>query len=388
MKKMPALTQYAVMLGCDPEFFFERDGVIIGSENVIDIKEGFKPSGGDTNKFIVDGVQAELNPNASTCREVMARNISYCFKELHKKIKSDPTLKVNFKPTVTVTKTELDKLDKKSRVFGCSPSLSATSKKGKSKIKVDPKKYLCRSAGGHIHLGRYARQEVSKTQKDAYGEYRIVTSILKEFENPKLLVDVLDVFVGNTCVLIDRDPGNKTRRKVYGKAGEYRLPKHGLEYRTLSNFWLKSYPLMSLVFGLCRQAVSILSNETDEHNYAKELLSLVDIKMIRKAINTNNYDLALANFNLIKPFIKEYFKTDAGGYITSINDKNLELFDYFVSKGVDYWFKEDAFSHWVGIERIGSNGFETFLANTVKADMDQGSITPPAVTATLVEIPF
>ena len=77
-------------------------------------------------------------------------------------------------------------------------------------------------------------------------------------EDPLLAVKILDIVVGNTCVIMDRAPSQVERRKVYGRAGEYRLPAHGIEYRTLSNFWLRSYQLTHLVFSLARFAINIL----------------------------------------------------------------------------------------------------------------------------------
>ena len=43
------------------------------------------------------------------------------------------------------------------------------------------------------------------------------------------------------------DDGAK-RRELYGKAGAYRVKPYGVEYRVLSNFWLKSPALMQWVY--------------------------------------------------------------------------------------------------------------------------------------------
>ncbi len=76
-----------VYLGCDPEFFFEREGKIIGSEHVIDINAGLAittyddtktgSTGSGASKFVVDGVQAELNPRPDTCRERLANELLF-----------------------------------------------------------------------------------------------------------------------------------------------------------------------------------------------------------------------------------------------------------------------------------------------------------------------
>jgi len=341
-----------ITLGCDPEFFFSKNGKIIGSEKVIK---------NNNSQIIIDGVQAELNPSASSCRQSLAEHISSCFRSLNEMIKKDDTIKIDTATTIKIDPKELKSLSKNSQRFGCAPSKN---KDGDGKIKIkDASKYYYRSAGGHIHLGSY--------------------------ENPKILVPILDIIVGNTCVLIDRDKGNIIRRKIYGKAGEYRTPPHGLEYRTLSNFWLRDYKLMSFVMGLARMAVSIVDSskiyktkggsflwwkrkgKTIGHNYAKQLLDVVNMKDINKAINTNDYKLALKNFKKIEPILNEIIPTrDAWSVLAPLDKTNIKYFKYFAKKGLNYWFKNnDIINHWTKCSK--AVGWETFLKTTVKDDYNK-----------------
>jgi len=355
-----------IVFGCDPEFFFEKKGKIIGSEKVIDINKGltFNTNGSDSSfkkfqeksRFIVDGVQAELNPRPDTCRARLGNEISQCFRELYKKIQEDKELSINFSPLIKISKEELDSLDDKSKRFGCSPSKNKDIKHQNAVQLVDPLKYKYRSAGGHIHIGI----------DDNYGG-NDVKYIMNE---PDRLVQILDILVGNTCVLIDRDPGNAERRKVYGRAGEYRTPSYGLEYRTLSNFWLKSYPLMSLVMNLTRFAVSIMTNSIPGRDYESELLSLINPKEITDAINNNDFNLAWNNFQKIKPFIARITKDD--GYENDnypLTVSSLPAFEFFVSKGIDFWFKENPLEHWMKIPEGHTCGWENFLKGTVTPQM-------------------
>ncbi|MFA5695835.1 MAG: hypothetical protein WC917_00015 [Bacilli bacterium] len=366
---------YTVTFGCDPEFFFEKNGQIIGSEKIIDINKGLivqkdtnRTVNGSTtpgqSKFIVDGVQAEINPKPDTCRARLGNEISQCFRTLYKKMQEDKDLKVNFLPTVKINKKELMSLDAKSRVFGCSPSKNIDKKSQNIVSLRDPAKYKYRSAGGHIHIG----------SGDNYGN-NAVTTIMKE---PERLVAIMDIIVGNTCVLIDRDPGNKERRKVYGRAGEYRTPKYGIEYRTLSNFWLRSYPLMSFVMNLSRLSVNILASSMPGRDFERELLETVDIKKVRKAINTNNFDLAWANFQKIKPFLVRTMQENGDNFPLTIN--NIGAFEFFVAKGLDFWFKENPIEHWMKIPEGHTCGWENFLKNIVTPKMMEENPSPtPAI---------
>lgn len=255
-----------ITLGCDPEFFFSRGGRIIGAEKVLPEQGIDTPFG----KIIIDGIQGELNPNPSDDPHVLADNVLNSFRELRKVLSG---AELDFSQTVTIKKAEMDTLSEKSKQFGCSPSLNTS---GGGAIDIDASKYLKRSAGGHIHIGHGGNEEIK--------------SILA---NTQIIVPLLDIIVGNTCVLIDRDRGNIERRKIYGKASEYRLPPHGLEYRTLSNFWLKDKKTMVYVFELVQRAVN------EAGNWDK-FFKCVNMKEIRTAINTNNYKLADKNYQKIK----------------------------------------------------------------------------------------
>lgn len=340
-----------IVFGCDPEFFFSKKGKIIGSEKIINLETGLeyipassaRPNNSNTvgnikGKIIVDGVQAELNPRPNTCRANLANELSYCFRAIKEELAKDPLLSVEFKPTVKVTQKELKTLNPKSQVFGCAPSMNT---EGESKIKVNAKSYPYRSAGGHIHIG---------AQDD---------HIKKVIQQADKIIPMLDIVLGNTCVLIDKDPGNKERRKVYGRAGEYRMPSHGIEYRTLSNFWLQSYPLMSFVMSMTRYAVSVV-----EKGYEKEFFSLVNMKDIHKAINTNNQKLAKRNFDKIKDKLLEINNDSVESF--PINKYNIKAFETFIQKDLNHWFKENPLEHWAKLPEGHNGGWETFMHKVSK----------------------
>lgn len=337
-----ALMVPALTFGCDPEFFLEENGKIVGAEKLIDIENGITLPCASYSRIIVDGVQAELNPTSSYCREILAGNIQRCLSQIKTEIATKrPNMKANFSTTVEVNPEEMDTLDPKSRMFGCAPSFSVVKEK---KPEIDGSTYPFRSAGGHIHLG--ARHNDPK--------------ILKTLQEYRPMVNVLDILVGNTCVLIDRAEGSKKRREVYGRAGEYRTPSYGLEYRSLSNFWLRAYPLMSFVMSLSRLAVAVRTNSTVLHSYERQLLRRVSITDIRKAINDNDYDLALKNFERIKPWLMKISMSNSPLYAGNMAD-----FEYFVSKGMDYWFQDDPITHWTANRKWG---WENFLMYTVQPE--------------------
>ena len=44
------------------------------------------------------------------------------------------------------------------------------------------------------------------------------------------------------------------------------------------------------------------------------------------------------------------------------------IFEYFVKKGVNYWFKDDPIKHWTTMLEGHDRGWESFLIRTVKPD--------------------
>ena len=345
------LRRYGISFGADPEFFFTKGKEVIGSEKIlkgdIEARDEYNTPYG---KVIIDGVQAELNPAPSSCREAFATNLSQCFREVANLTKKDKNLNVSFTQVVTVGKKEFDSLSDDSKKFGCAESQNVYNKK--SSITVDPNVYRKRSAGGHIHMGANAGSPLRKV-----------------LETTDVLIPIMDLIVGNTCVLIDRNPDNKERRKNYGRAGEFRVQPHGMEYRTLSNFWLQSYQLMSFVMGLSRLAVSIVADSnTDSYgrgdkteDFAKNLLKLVDRKKVEEAINNNNFVLAYSNFIKIQKYLFDIVGTNTNNF--PLNSENVDDFKYFIKKGVNHWFKQDPLEHWLR-PPIG-NGWENFLHTTV-----------------------
>jgi hypothetical protein len=359
-----------ITFGCDPEFFFAQGGKVIGSEKVLPKSGNLGVAAGsypNPRAFVLDGVQAELNPHATSCRAELGGQIALAFKTLKDHLGNMGNVKACFDAVIELDKDELKGLSEKSRQFGCAPSENFYDKD--CKVKANAATYRKRSAGGHIHLGLGALLKAHRER----------------------LIPIMDTLIGNTCVMIDRCPDAAERRKNYGRAGEYRLPQHGIEYRTLSNFWLRSYPLMAFVMGLARLSVGILNTTLQEPvperaergivyqtaitpwNAESDLIRRVNLNNIRKAINTNDYDLARQNWLAVKSFISDYVpSTTAWRQEVALDSGNLLTFEYFLDqvklKGIERWFPEDPIDHWCGLVDAGTNnrGWETFLRFVVE----------------------
>lgn len=254
-----------VQLGSDPELFVTNGTDVVPSFVVLDNK--------DQHPVTMDGFQVELHPTPASCRVSAGHWIGESLIKL-KELAVKKGLHISFKTAHRISDKTWEMTDDTVKRFGCNPTKSAYSEEVE---RGNGLRERFRAGGGHIHIDH--------------------TSALK---NQDGLVQLLDIVVGNTLVLIDRDPNNAERRLKYGRAGEYRPKPYGLEYRVPSNFWLRDYVLWSLVAGLVRNALTIRAQGLE-----KQLVGMFDMNKIRDAINNNDYSLALENFEKLEQIYKE-----------------------------------------------------------------------------------
>jgi len=295
--------QYGCYFGADPEIFLrsKKTGRIIGSELVIP-QEGIQVNSNEgltyRGKIVRDGVQVELQPYPASCRQTFSHNVKQLLLKLEE-VATAANCELCYDTVVTMEEKELARLSPKSRVLGCQPSENIY---GPSPIGV-PSDYPVRSAGGHIHLG-YPR-----TSEHTSGTHAVLNTRPVE-----RLIALMDICVGIPGVILDRSERAAERRQVYGRAGEHRLQPHGIEYRTLSNFWLRAYPLSSLMLALARMAMNIqlgtgrtvytkIVDWEGQDDLAPSLLSLFDAQEVQHTINTNDLDMAWANMHKLQSWL-------------------------------------------------------------------------------------
>lgn len=319
------------MLGSDPEFFFKRGDKIIPSREVIAV---------DDENIHRDGVQGEATPIASSCRQSCVFWIARCLEKAHNQAKQAGA-EVSFTMGAEVPVDSWKSVPQEDRRFGCVPSENIY---GTKRINVTGQKIRFRACGGHIHYGSQYAVSVSKDSKK-----------LEE------LVKMMDLFAGNTMVLLDRDPSNIRRRKYYGRAGEYRIKKYGIEYRTLSNFWLRHPVLWSLASAQVRNAVA--AHKCGE--LRKALLKEVDFRKVKRAINNNDFNLALENYDNMIRVLKRLEVTTTGGGISYLR---ADKFREWVTspnplKKLGSLTDEASIERWMGAMNQIPKGFEHFIGN-------------------------
>lgn len=127
-----------------------------------------------------------------------------------------------------------------------------------------------RSAALHVHI--------------SYTDMNLITSTE--------LIKAMDMFLGLPSLVIE--PENE-RRRLYGNIGSYRINPLTLEYRVLSNFFLKDQKLIGWVYNNTLAAIDFINKKT-EVGYAladkvQNLFTLNNKQDIITFMNENNIKL-------------------------------------------------------------------------------------------------
>lgn len=249
-----------VKYGADPELFLidyagkyrSAIGLIGGT------KENPRPLDAYGSAVQEDNVAVEFNIIPSMTKEQFRKNVQFVlsYLQLHA---ASMALQLAIVPAVLFDEDELQ--TDAAKQFGCDPDFNVWTKERNPRPHLEGEMSRLRSCGGHIHVS---------------------------WDNPNKsdqvdMVKTMDLFLG--CPSIQYD-GDKLRRSLYGKAGAFRFKDYGIEYRTLSNFWIKSPDMVDWAYDQAEKAVDYLNGGgviDDEH-----------IPLIQETINSGNeYTLQL-----------------------------------------------------------------------------------------------
>lgn len=247
------------MLGCDPEAFLatihgelrSSIGKVGGSKQVpqpLPLGEGYAVQ--------EDNVALEFNIPPAAGKEEFIASIDKTLKFLGDAMHEHHGLMIINSSAETFPDSEL--LQPAAQEFGCDPDYNAWTNARNPRPQATDKNL--RSCGGHVHVG------YDITQCDG-----------------KEIIKSMDLHLGVPSVLMDK--GEK-RKLLYGKSGAYREKPYGVEYRTLSNFWIFSDKLIGWVYDNTVKAVNAA--------VAQSGLKQEDHQLVQDCINNN--DRVVAEF--------------------------------------------------------------------------------------------
>jgi hypothetical protein len=280
--------------GSDPELMLmDENGNYVSAIGIVPGHKEDKVSLGNGHFAFYDNVLVEVNVKPSFSRDEVVKNFRDCFKKLSKLVGN-----FSLVPQASQIYPASECQHKDAKIFGCDPEYCLYVLDWRKKFKkLDPPQCkpgnYFRSGGGHVHIGSPLAL--------SYGSGR-QAQVLK----------MCEVFLGATSVLIDHDPTSLARRKIYGGAGTFRgCPTYGLEYRAMSNFWIASPKLVSLIYDLTDLLMKIV-----DRGRAEEIWSKIDQNELRNAINTGDRDTIM----------KRVFPISSTEMSKSLLDRVVEMF--------------------------------------------------------------
>lgn len=243
-------------IGCDPEVFLkDQTGRFVSAHDIIPGTK-LEPFPVKYGAIQVDGAAAEFNTDPAMTYDTFIHNINTVMSDLRNRAMAK-NLELVIEPTVTFEPSYFNTLPDHVKELGCNPDFNAYT--GQVNPAPDGEATTMRTASGHIHIGWC--EGVNPMDP-------------VHFDDCLLVVKQLDYFLGLPSLMWDKD--NK-RRSLYGKAGAFRPKPYGVEYRTLSNVWLRSAKLQKWIFDSVQHALSTLNSSSktmfDKHGeYARDCI--------------------------------------------------------------------------------------------------------------------
>jgi len=238
-------------IGTDPEFFLKRksDGKLVSAiphiKGTKDEPEKL-PSGGQLQH---DNVALEFATAPAVNGMDLVAKIQETFKDVLVKLPEGHELIAEPSANFDDDQLQCDE----AQAFGCSPDYDAWIPKENDPPTCPDSNF--RSCGGHIHVGKVEGDD-NDFLLDPWGKIR--------------LVKAMDSIHGIISVILDNSKEAIDRRRLYGKAGCHRPVMKdcggqydGVEYRVLSNFWLKSPELVMLMDSLTTHALKLVREEAE-----------------------------------------------------------------------------------------------------------------------------
>lgn len=219
----------SIMIGADPEVFLVRNGMIVPALGVLpgSKDEPFKTTHGWIQP---DNALAEFNISPAVSENEFVQSIKDCMDDLRQygalELKASHEFSID----------ELAQAGPGVFRFGCDPDYNAWQEGRRNRPPNPATIGGLRTAGGHVHIGCQVA-----------------------LDRPLDVIRGCDVLLGLGSVLFDDDT---RRRAVYGKAGAFRHKVYGVEYRTLSNFWLRSDDMIAWAYNRAIQVIDELDTLT------------------------------------------------------------------------------------------------------------------------------
>lgn len=232
-----------ILIGADPEIFVTRGGVNVSAHDLIPgtKKNPFKVKNGAVQ---IDGTALEFNIEPAATADQFVLHIQTVMQQLSEMVKDkDASVDFAISPSVVYSKDIFSKIPESALELGCEPDYNAYTGLENERPSSERLKGFetMRTGSGHVHIGWTKNADPFDPA---------------HFADCRILTKVLDAVLGSAALNWDTD---RQRVKLYGAPGSFRPKPYGMEYRVLSNAWLKDPALVRFVYSVTRQVTEILS---------------------------------------------------------------------------------------------------------------------------------
>lgn len=208
------------LCGTDSEMMLLRNGHLVCAQPYVDgTKDEPQPlkCGGTVQR---DNALIEFATAPANSRDTFIRNIGACFKDVREILPRE----IEFSISASANYPDSQLQHPETQEFYCDPDFNAwTMAMNEAPEGFEAGRF--RSAAAHMHVGF--------VEDSGY-------DFLLDYEGKLDTIRTCDSFLGTASTILDNSTAAIQRRKLYGGPGSYRPTSYGVEYRTLSNFWIKS----------------------------------------------------------------------------------------------------------------------------------------------------
>jgi hypothetical protein len=258
-----------IKIGADPELFVRNEfGSLVSAYGLIPgtKAEPHKVNGGAIQ---VDGMALEFNIDPAASEKQFKDNINAVMGQMKAHLPVGHVFDLS--PVAHFGREMIEAQPLVARELGCEPDYDAYTGEANPRPNVEAP---FRTASGHIHIG----WTEGMNPRDP-----------EHFEACRMVVKQLDAVLAPLSNLWDKD---KERRELYGKLGAFRPKSYGVEYRVLSNAWLKDKDTIKVVYQATLASVNALLNGAryyEFHNAVKSFNSPDPWQWAQAAANFDEY---------------------------------------------------------------------------------------------------
>ncbi len=250
-----------ILVGSDPEVFLRVKGKPVSAFNVIPGTK-YNPFMVKKGAIQVDGMALEFNIEPAKTKQEFITNHIEVMQQLQRHLPPNSSIRIS--PIQEFSKEYLEEQPKEALLLGCDPDFNAHTGKHNQ---VPDGNVNFRVAAGHIHIGW--RDDNVDPMNETH------------FQDCILVAQELDMALALPALKLDSLLALK-RRSMYGKAGSFRPKSYGLEYRTLSNFWIKNPELMGWVYD---RVIKVMEKMFDTKH--RIIGNFYGVHKIRNTINSS-----------------------------------------------------------------------------------------------------